>query len=505
MKAKARTKRYLRKRKRRIEKRLEHRRDRVRERPMMSAKNIQYEMSERVEAIGCGGVGALFVLAQKVGLVEAIDANLKLLKVHKPYHESDHVLNFAFNIICGGQCMEDMELLRTNEGYLNALGAQRTPDPTTAGDFTRRFSEQDVLKLMETVNGLRPRQWDEGLSNRERELALIDVDGTIAPTTGECKEGMDFCYKGVWGYAPLLVSLANTAEPLYLVNRPGSKISSDGAAEYLDRAAEVVLQSFRRVRYRGDTDFSQTKHLDRWDAKGREFVFGFDACEALVTRAGKLAKRSWKLLTRRVKHEVKTKPRQRPDNVKEQIVKAREFENKRLQSEHVAEFTYRPAACKKSYRMVVLRKNLSVEKGEAVLFHDIRYFFYITNVWDESKEKIVFEANDRCDQENLIEQAKNGFHALEMPVDNLVSNWAYAVMTSLAWTLKAWYALQVRHKPKSRTLLRMEFRKFVNVIIRIPCQIIQKSRKVIYRILGYSEWVETFLNTFTLIRKMARA
>ncbi len=61
----------------------------------MTGSNIHYEMSEKVQAINCGGIGVFHQIAQKTGLVKEIDANLKLLKVHVPYHESDHVLNIA--------------------------------------------------------------------------------------------------------------------------------------------------------------------------------------------------------------------------------------------------------------------------------------------------------------------------------------------------------------------------------------------------------------------------
>jgi hypothetical protein len=199
---------------------------------------------------------------------------------------------------------------------------------------------------------------------------------------------------------------------------------------------------------------------------------------------------------------VRTEPRQRPANVKERIVREREYENIRLVSEHVAEFSYQPTACRRAYRVVVLRKNLSVEKGERVLFDDVRYFFYITNLTDRPAAEVVFFANDRANQENLIEQLKNGVHALRMPVNDLVSNWAYMVMASLAWTLKAWFALVVRDGERREELLRMEFRRFLHALVMLPCQIVRTARRVLYRILGYTDWTRTFLRTFDRIRHL---
>jgi len=238
------------------------------------------------------------------------------------------------------------------------------------------------------------------------EEAIIDADGTLAPTTGECKAGMDISCKGVWGYHPLVISLANTNEVLYVENRSGNRPSHEGAAERFDQAITLCREGgFRRILLRGDTDFSQTRHLDRWDAEGDvRFIFGMDAKSNLRWKADELGKRAWWRLKRRPKYEVQTEPRKCPENVKEQIVREREFEDIRTRSEDVAEFPYRPVACRKIYRMVVVRKNLTIAKGERALFDDIRYFFYITNDWISSPEEIVFLANERCNQENLIGQ-----------------------------------------------------------------------------------------------------
>ena len=256
---------------------------------MFSASNIHYEVSERTRGVGVGGMGAIHKIALSSGLVEAIDERVDVLKVHLPYHESDHVLNIAYNILSGGTCLEDIELLRNNEVYLDALGAQRIPDPTTAGDFCRRLKEEDINALMESFNEVRPRIWSQQPEEFFDE-AKIDVDGTLVETLGECKEGMHISYKGTWGFHPLLVSLANTQEPLFLVNRGGNRPSYEMASERLDQAIELCRGSgFKKVTLRGDTDFTQTKHLDRWDEQEVEFVFGMDARKNVVEIAETLS------------------------------------------------------------------------------------------------------------------------------------------------------------------------------------------------------------------------
>ena len=492
----------LRKRKQDLAKRLKRRQWPEQARPMFRAQNIQYEMAERPRAIDCGGIGAFHILAQNTGLIKAIDSNLHLLKRHLPYHESDHVLNIAYNTLTGGTCLDDIELRRNDETFMDAIGAERIPDPTTAGDFTRRFEEEDVLYLMDAINENRTKLWQKRLRRSDRAEAILDLDGTLAPTTGECKQGMGLAYNGVWGYHPLVVSLANTQEPLYLVNRPGNRPSHEGAARWIDRAVSLVGQSFDRVCLRGDTDFSLTVNFDRWTAAGISFAFGMDAMPNLIEIAENLAPKGWRVLKRQKKMPPSGQRRNRPVNVKEQIVVEKQYKNIKLQSEHVAEFIYQPVKCARSYRVIVLRKNLSVEKGENRLWDDIRYFFYITNIEDMSSAEVVYFCNDRCNQENLIGQLKNGLNALRMPVGDLVSNWAYMVMASLAWTLKAWFALLARSQENRDTLLRMEFRRFLNVIVKLPVQISRTGRRIKYRILGYNSWTIIFLRTFDTIRAL---
>jgi len=499
--------------KQRIRRRRRRRNWRAQLNPMFRGRNLHYEGSDRVRGLGAGGIGAMHLLAQRTGLTAAIDESLRLLQVHQPYHESDHVLNIAYNILCGGQTLEDLEQRRQDEVYLDALGTKVIPDPTTAGDFCRRFTEADVETLLATIDRVRVKVWQQQPAAFFAE-AIIEADGTLAETTGECKEGMGISYDGRWGYHPLVVTLANTGEPLSLVNRSGNRPSHEGAAERFDQAiARCQEAGFKRILLRGDTDFSSTRHLDRWDQAGVRFLFGIDAMPNLRERAAELSERAWKRLHRPAKYVVRSAPRSRRENVKEQVVVERGYRNLRLNSEDVTEFAYQPGACRRPYRVVVVRKNISVERGEWVLFDDLRYFFYLTNDFDTPAAELVLLANDRCAQEQLIDQLKNGVHAMRMPVGTLVSNWAYMVMASLAWTLKAWFALMLpeegrwgeQYTAEKRAVLKMEFRTFQQAFIAMPCQIVRAGRRIVYQLLAWNPWQRVLLRGVDALRLPLRS
>ena len=335
----------LEKRKKKIIKRLKKRNWENQPHPMLSASNIHYDIDGRNKGIANGGIGIIHQLTGKSGLINEIDKRLKLLKRHLPYHESDHVLNIAYNILAGGHCLEDIELLRNDEAWLDALDAEIIPDPTTAGDFLRRFDKHDITGLMEIKNTIRKQIWQQQPKNFLRQ-AVLNVDGTISPTDGECKEGMDISYDGQWGYHPLVVSLAKTREPLYIVNRSGNAPSHLDSAQWIDKSLDLVCDTFKKIRLRGDTDFSLTGNSDKWDQR-------------------------------------------------------------------------------------------------------------------------------------------------------------YMVIASLAWDLKAWYGMLLPYRHIGLQIMRMEFKRFINTFIRIPCLIIKTGRRICYRLVGYSAKLKHTLNFSHILKSFS--
>jgi len=490
--------RRIRAEKRKIERRLERAQGGMEAResgPEFSARQVHYEMAERTRAIGAGGIGAVHSLVRRIGLVERIDAKLELLAHHRPYHESDHVLNIAYNVLCGGRTLDDIELRRNDRVFLDALGARAIPDPTTAGDFCRRFEAEDVWSLMDAINDVRVEVWKQRGSELTDQVARIDADGVVVETLGECRQGMDFNgHKKLWGYHPLVVSLANTQEPLFLINRSGNVPSHQGAPEVLDKAIELCRRGgFESILLRGDTDFSLTRHFDRWTEQGVRFVFGYDASQPLIARAEGLPDEDYEELVRKAEQVFEGKRRAKQPRIKEEIVREREYLNMILESEELAEFDHKPGRAKKTYRMIALKKNIVEERGQRCMDHVVRYFFYVTNDREMTKEQVVLEANGRCDQENLNAHLKGGIRALHAPLNTLEANWAYMVIVALAWNLKAWFALllptsprwRVQHEAEREAILRMEFRTFLNRLMLVPAQIIRTGRRLVFRFLAW--------------------
>jgi hypothetical protein len=469
--------------------------------PVLGQTNIAYELSERTKGTAHGGIGAIAKLIDDVGLAGEIDCSLDLLKLHKPYYESDHVLNIADNALCGGQRLQDIEARRSDAVFLDGLGTESLPDPTTAGDFCRRFDPAAVLALQEAANRARLKVWRRQPDGFFEQPAVIDADASIVPTDACTKQGMDISYNGIWGYSALVVSLANTKEPLYLGLLGANRPSHEGVVDYYDRAIALCRQAgFTQIRLRGDTDFSLTTELDRWDQHGVRFVFGYDAHANLIKRAQDSDTELYHELVTRAERQIATTPRTRPRDVKDGIVRERDYKVLRQTAQDVVEFSYRPGKCQRDYRVVALRKNISVERGENVLFCEYRYFFYITNDPDMTADEVIDQARQRCNQENLISQLKSGVRALHAPVNTLCANWAYMTIAALAWSLKAWCALLLpitprwaeRHNEQRRRLLTMDFRTFLAAFIEIPCQIITTGRRVRWRILTYNPWLSAF-------------
>ena len=309
---------------------------------------------------------------------------------------------------------------------------------------------------------------------------------------------MALSYKGIWGFAPLVITEATTGAHVCIVNRPGNHTSHTDAAFWIDRAIESTRHSFRNIYLRGDTAFCLTHKFDDWTERGVRFAFSCPAHQNLVKIAENLPAAKWRTFERHRKSRSKVSGR----NYKMEEVIERGYRNLRLQTEHIQEFDYQPTRCRRNYRVLVVRKTIRVERGQRRLFNEHRYFFYLTNITDASADSLVRFALRRCNHENRIEQLKNGVHALRMPCADFQANWAYMIILAMTWNLKIWLGLMIPDNDSRDRVIRMEFKNFLNRLVNIPCQIIRTGRQVIYRFLSYSDWIP---HLFAVFRKIATA
>ena len=165
--------------------------------PQLSSAPIQFELSDKTHAVAHGGLALIRQIVQQSGLVKALNA-VEVLKLKLPYYESDHLLNIAYNFLCGGRALEHIEYRRKDPTHLHMLGTHSIPDPTTAGDFCRRYTAAQIALLQDKSNEVRLNIWAKQPKSFFSE-AVVDRDGTIASTNGECKQGMDIRYNGEWG------------------------------------------------------------------------------------------------------------------------------------------------------------------------------------------------------------------------------------------------------------------------------------------------------------------
>jgi hypothetical protein len=396
------------------------------------------------ELTAYGGLALLQQLARTVRFAEHIGAHVKVLKVHQGYGESDHLYHLLSALYAGASCVEDLGQLQEDEAYRRLAGADRVTDPSTMGDFLRRFGREDLNDLKAGIWGMRREAWRK-LKRGKRGWASLDLDSKICAVYGEQKEGADFGYEGSYGYHPEMLSLAETGEWLDVVNRPCNEVSGEKAVYLLRRNLPQVQEAFRNVCVRGDTKFGRGDVLEECDRQGARVCLGWARTPKLVDIAESLPDKAWGVLERKQGKATKaSRTRRKKRNLRRMKARRRGYTDKKLLREWVAEFAYHPIYKKKpmakGYRMIVIRKQVEVA-GKTGLFDVFSYRFILTDLVEPKLSKLVSYAYGRSDQENLIEQAKNGVSAFRMPTGQLLANEVWMTMAMLAHNFKSYLCL----------------------------------------------------------------
>lgn len=445
--------------------------------------------SEPNDTTAYGGVALATALVRSLGLTSKLDQSLDLLKGHRPYTESDHVLTHVYNLFAGGTCIEDISNLQCSEAVRRMLGTSRVPDPTTAGDFLRRFSAQDLEHLDQVIDRAQAEVWRR-CHGRKQKLALVDLDSHVKPIYGNQKEGADITYKGSFGYHPLAITLSGTQECLRLINRPGNVVSSDGASQALEQVFPLLLSRFQRVIVRGDSAFAKQPLYEVCEAHGQFFAFVSPAHTNFESIAETIPQKAWKPFrpSATSRKRKTTQRRKRRRNLRRKTVRTRGKRDLKLEKQWLAETEYRPARSARTYRLIIRRQRIE-EANQGQLFELWRYRYVITNVPKSySAEEAVGLTYQRCDQENIIEQLQNGVAAMRMPTGSFLANSAFLVIARLAHNLKSWLA----QLALPQEVMRWEWKRFRYAFVYVAARVIHRARQTIVRIANTQRFAEAF-------------
>jgi len=469
------------------------------ERPVIHNRQVRVQIQERGEITPYGGLSLAHDLAMRLGIDRDINDSMEVLRLHLPYFDSDHLLTHVYNQYVGGTCIEDIAHLQHSNAVKHLTGACRIPDPSTAGDFLRRFNRLHLRAFQQVIDRAREKVWRQMPKSR-KDVATIDMDSTIKEIYGECKQGADFSYTSKWSYHPLLLTLAETHELLRTLNRSGNVASAEGAAAALKEVLPMVKRHFGKVYVRGDSAFYQKAIMAQCVRHHAGFALVMDGFANLIKTAESLPESAWKPFSahsaeRVARAAANRKTRRKRDRVRRRKAQERGYKTLATTGQWAAEFNYtiRPGleefgVVGNTFRVVVKRQLVQTSQGQNLLYEDYVYRFIITNIPRSEMDagEVLCFAYGRCDQENIIEQAKNGIAALRMPTGELLANAAFLMAGQLAWCLRAWLSLLAL--PKETT--RWEWKWFRQAFVYVAARITQGSRQAKVYLAGCHRFVE---------------
>ena len=471
--------------------------------PVMTLPKQHLDAVDDAPVTSFAGLTLFITFAAAFNLKDRINESLSFFKRWLPYSEADHVLSIAANLYVGGEHLEDMAELQHSEAVLRMFGACRLPDPTTEGDFLRRFEtagEGSVEALRRTVDGVEEAVWKKlrkrvGKRGRKMPLATVDLDGHIKESLGVQREGADFSYDGRFGFQPLAITLAQTGEALALLNRPGNGRSSDGVAEKLDEVLPRLKPFFESILVRGDSDFDRadiravcTKHSVNFAFVGRD-----DSSHGRTREAMMIEEELWRPFRSRAERQQEER-RQRPGykarkkkpNRRRQKARERGYKELYQARQWVTEVDFDPEGEEATHRLVIRRQLVEHREGQVHLFDEYRYHFIVTDLpLEMGMTAVVDETYKRCDQENIIEQLGSGVAAWAMPVREYLGNCAWLEMARLAWNIGKWIAALAL----PREVSRWEWKRFRRAFVLVVAEVVKGGRQIRTRISrGHRHW-----------------
>ena len=459
---------------------------------------LHLESDPRGEITHYGGLVLAQQFVRRFGVAKRLDDRLALFKRHAPYHESDHVLALAYTLYADGTCLEDQGALQGSEAVRRLVGACRIPDPTTAGDFLRRFKlAQDVEELSGAIDEVEETVWSKlpGKVRRHRkkhEMALVDLDGHIKPLYGVQKQGADFSYDGRWSYQPLVVSLGGSGECLKVVNQPGSARSSDAAAKALEEVLPLVRRHFKNAIVRGDSDFDRSDVYNETIDAGAYFAIGGRLYPNRAALVEAIAEKDWQPFFPRAEREQPSGASRhgRTANYRRHKAQERGYRTLSTVQQWVSEIAFKPHGLGAPCRMIVRRIWIEERDGQGALFKYFRYRLVLTNLpRSYSPRQIIDLTYQRCDQENVIEQFGHGIAGWRMPVAEFMGNSAWLQIARLAWNLGKWIA----QLALPSEVVRWEWKRFRRHFVYIAAKVLKKGHRLVVRLAGSHRFLPDIL------------
>jgi hypothetical protein len=447
-----------------------------------------------------GGLSLVVEFFRRFRVAQRIDAQVKVLKVHNPFYESDHVLAQACSLFVGGTCLEDVAILQHDEAAKRLLGACRLPDPTTAGDFLRRFDRNEapeaLRQLRTSVDEVQDAVWRK-LSRKKRKLATVDLDGKVKEFYATQKEGADFSHNGKWSYHPLMASLAQTGECLAVRNRPGNFRSSEGAADLLEELLPRIEPRFRTILVRGDSDFDRADVRRVVEEHGAFFAFVARETGPRPTIAANIDECGWLPFSnpkRRPRPPVP--PRKKKRNRRRRTARRRGYKELRQTRQWMTEVPCTPKGSDTPCRLIIRRQLIEERKGQQLLFSTYRFHYVLTNLPDDFAPSDVIDITyQRCDQENLIEQMGSGLAMWRMPVAEFDGNCAWLEIARLAWNLSKWIALL----SLDREVIHWEWKRFRLAFVYLAVEVVRQARRTTIRFPKTHRFTPTILRAHALL------
>lgn len=391
------------------------------------------------------GVVLVRDFVEKLGVAEVIDREVNVKERERGYPESENILSLCWNAMVGGDGLSDLNVLRGDAGLAQVLGVESILAPTTAGEFLRQFDMGDLADLRRVNRLLAERVRPQQTSDQ----VTIDLDASLYEQCSTRKQGSRMNYKGQVGYYPLFAFWAEEQEMLATHLLRGNARAVPKAVWFLQQVLQTVPEG-KPLFLRADSEFYSWELIEFCEQHPpRPIIYAItaDQTKSLTQAIEKLPETAWR---------------------------------RYYGQEQVAELWFSPTR-RAAHRYIVKRHRV-VEKDGTLAW---RYHVVITNDHRRSPKKLMKWALRRCAMENLIKEHKNDFGCEKLPTQKFHANWAWLLISQLAWNLVAWFKKLCLPTECHRLTLGTLRHRLFNVAAKIVHQARQR-----FLVLSQDDWFQ---------------